>query len=119
MTAGACSHRHHVNTTFLMWQVPREHRSLHPAQQRGSAPPTSPFGAHFCTLCSWAKTSEPCTSIHTFPHGRLYLFRLTRCQVEHRTVSGEVLVTPNFLPLDRPVRIGVTSGASAWRRSPS
>ena len=29
-----------------------------------------------------------------------------------RTVDGEVLVTDDFLPLDRPARIGVTSGAS-------
>ena len=32
--------------------------------------------------------------------------------VEHRDVVGNVLVTPDFLPLDRPARIGVTSGAS-------
>ena len=32
--------------------------------------------------------------------------------IEHRTVDGEVLVTDDFLPLDRPARIGVTSGAS-------
>ena len=32
--------------------------------------------------------------------------------VEWRDVDGEVQVTNNFLPLDRPVRIGVTSGAS-------
>mmetsp|Transcript_7825 Transcript_7825/g.13186 ORF Transcript_7825/g.13186 Transcript_7825/m.13186 type:complete len:506 (-) Transcript_7825:318-1835(-) len=32
--------------------------------------------------------------------------------VEWRTVDGEVKVTENFLPLDRPARIGVTSGAS-------
>ena len=32
--------------------------------------------------------------------------------VEHRDVDGHVFVTENFLPLDRPVRIGVTSGAS-------
>ena len=32
--------------------------------------------------------------------------------VEHRDVEGNVLTTAGFLPLDRPVRIGVTSGAS-------
>jgi len=32
--------------------------------------------------------------------------------VEHRDVDGNVFVTENFLPLDRPARIGVTSGAS-------
>jgi len=32
--------------------------------------------------------------------------------IEHRTVDGEVVTTENFLPLDRPVRIGITSGAS-------
>jgi len=32
--------------------------------------------------------------------------------VEHRDVDGNVFVTPDFLPLDRPVRVGVTSGAS-------
>ena len=32
--------------------------------------------------------------------------------VEHRDVDGNVFVTEDFLPLDRPVRIGVTSGAS-------
>ena len=32
--------------------------------------------------------------------------------VEWRDVDGNILVTESFLPLDRPVRIGVTSGAS-------
>ena len=32
--------------------------------------------------------------------------------VEHRTVDGTVEVAKDFLPLDRPARIGVTSGAS-------
>ena len=32
--------------------------------------------------------------------------------VEHRDVDGNVFVTADFLPLDRPARIGVTSGAS-------
>jgi len=32
--------------------------------------------------------------------------------IEHRTVSGEIEKVADFLPLDRPVRIGVTSGAS-------
>jgi len=32
--------------------------------------------------------------------------------IEHRDVEGNILVTENFLPLDRPARIGVTSGAS-------
>jgi len=32
--------------------------------------------------------------------------------IVHRTVDGEVASTASFLPLDRPVRIGVTSGAS-------
>jgi 4-hydroxy-3-methylbut-2-enyl diphosphate reductase len=32
--------------------------------------------------------------------------------VAHRTVDGEILVEENFLPLDRPVKIAVTSGAS-------
>ena len=32
--------------------------------------------------------------------------------VEWRDVEGNILVTPDFLPLDRPARIGVTSGAS-------
>mmetsp|Transcript_26482 Transcript_26482/g.68339 ORF Transcript_26482/g.68339 Transcript_26482/m.68339 type:complete len:411 (-) Transcript_26482:263-1495(-) len=32
--------------------------------------------------------------------------------IEHRTVDGRIETTPNFLPLDRPARIGVTSGAS-------
>jgi len=32
--------------------------------------------------------------------------------VEHRTVDGDVVTTADFLPLDRPARIGVTSGAS-------
>merc|ERR1719310_1032504 len=32
--------------------------------------------------------------------------------IEHRDVHGNILVQQNALPLDRPVRIGVTSGAS-------
>jgi len=32
--------------------------------------------------------------------------------IEHRDVDGNVLTTPDFLPLDRPARIGITSGAS-------
>jgi len=32
--------------------------------------------------------------------------------ITHRTVEGEVVTTTDFLPLDRPARIGVTSGAS-------
>ena len=32
--------------------------------------------------------------------------------IEHRAVSGEVETAAGFLPLDRPARIGVTSGAS-------
>jgi len=32
--------------------------------------------------------------------------------IEHRTVDGAIETTSNFLPLDRPARIGVTSGAS-------
>ena len=32
--------------------------------------------------------------------------------IEHRTVDGEIVVTPNVLPTDRPARVGVTSGAS-------
>jgi len=32
--------------------------------------------------------------------------------VEHRTVDGEIVTTADFLPLDRPARIGITSGAS-------
>ena len=32
--------------------------------------------------------------------------------VEHRTVDGKIELAENFLPLDRPVKIGVTSGAS-------
>jgi len=32
--------------------------------------------------------------------------------VEHRTVDGDVVTTADFLALDRPARIGVTSGAS-------
>jgi len=32
--------------------------------------------------------------------------------IEHRDVEGNILVTKNFLPLDRAPRIGVTSGAS-------
>ncbi|KAL1519545.1 hypothetical protein AB1Y20_023060 [Prymnesium parvum] len=32
--------------------------------------------------------------------------------IEHRTVDGRIEVQENFLPLDRPARIGVTSGAS-------
>lgn len=32
--------------------------------------------------------------------------------IQHRTVAGEIVTTANFLPLDRPVRIGITSGAS-------
>ena len=32
--------------------------------------------------------------------------------IEHRDVEGNVLVTNDFLAFDRPVRIGVTSGAS-------
>lgn len=32
--------------------------------------------------------------------------------ITHRTIDGEVVTTQNFLPLDRPARIGVTSGAS-------
>jgi len=32
--------------------------------------------------------------------------------ITHRTIDGEVVTTPSFLPLDRPARIGVTSGAS-------
>jgi len=32
--------------------------------------------------------------------------------IEHRDVEGNILVTKDFLPLDRAARIGVTSGAS-------
>ena len=32
--------------------------------------------------------------------------------VSHRLVSGEMAVEENWLPTDRPARIGVTSGAS-------
>ncbi len=32
--------------------------------------------------------------------------------ITHRTVAGAIETTPNFLRLDRPTRIGVTSGAS-------
>jgi len=32
--------------------------------------------------------------------------------ITHRLVNGDVETTKDFLPLDRPVRIGVTSGAS-------
>lgn len=32
--------------------------------------------------------------------------------IQHRTVSGDIEVTDNFLPMDRPAAIGVTSGAS-------
>ena len=32
--------------------------------------------------------------------------------ITHRTVDGEVITTNDFLPLDRPARVGVTSGAS-------
>ena len=32
--------------------------------------------------------------------------------IEHREVDGTVLTTEDFLALDRPMRIGVTSGAS-------
>jgi len=32
--------------------------------------------------------------------------------IEHRTVAGEIEITADFLPLDRPARIGITSGAS-------
>jgi len=32
--------------------------------------------------------------------------------IKHRTVAGEIETTADFLPLDRPARIGVTSGAS-------
>ena len=32
--------------------------------------------------------------------------------IEHRDVEGNIVVSENFLPLDRPARIGVTSGAS-------
>jgi len=32
--------------------------------------------------------------------------------IEHRDVDGNIVVTENFLPLDRTARIGVTSGAS-------
>jgi len=32
--------------------------------------------------------------------------------IEHRTVDGAIVTTPDFLPLDRPARIGITSGAS-------
>jgi 4-hydroxy-3-methylbut-2-enyl diphosphate reductase len=32
--------------------------------------------------------------------------------IEHRTVEGDIVTTSDFLPLDRPARIGVTSGAS-------
>ena len=32
--------------------------------------------------------------------------------VEHRTVDGKIELAENFLPLDRPVKIGVPSGAS-------
>jgi 4-hydroxy-3-methylbut-2-enyl diphosphate reductase len=32
--------------------------------------------------------------------------------ITHRTVDGSIETTPNFLPKDRPVRVGVTSGAS-------
>ena len=32
--------------------------------------------------------------------------------IEHRKVDGTIEVTPDFLPLDRPARIGITSGAS-------
>jgi len=32
--------------------------------------------------------------------------------VEHRDTEGNILTTADFLPLDRPARIGITSGAS-------
>ena len=32
--------------------------------------------------------------------------------IEHRLVDGTIETKENFLPLDRPARIGVTSGAS-------
>jgi len=32
--------------------------------------------------------------------------------ITHRTVDGEIVTTPNFLPLDRKAIVGVTSGAS-------
>jgi len=32
--------------------------------------------------------------------------------IEHRTVDGKIETAADFLPLDRPARIGVTSGAS-------
>ena len=32
--------------------------------------------------------------------------------IEHRKVDGTIETQSNFLPLDRPARIGVTSGAS-------
>jgi 4-hydroxy-3-methylbut-2-enyl diphosphate reductase len=32
--------------------------------------------------------------------------------ITHRTVDGDIETTANFLPKDRPVRVGVTSGAS-------
>ena len=32
--------------------------------------------------------------------------------IEHRTVDGKIETAKDFLPLDRPARIGVTSGAS-------
>ena len=32
--------------------------------------------------------------------------------IEHRTVDGKIVITEDFLKLNRPARIGITSGAS-------
>ena len=32
--------------------------------------------------------------------------------IVHRTIDGKIETTADFLPLDRPARIGITSGAS-------
>jgi 4-hydroxy-3-methylbut-2-enyl diphosphate reductase len=32
--------------------------------------------------------------------------------ITHRTVDGQIVTTPDFLPLDRRAIVGVTSGAS-------
>lgn len=32
--------------------------------------------------------------------------------ITHRTINGDIVTTPNFIPLDRKAIVGITSGAS-------
>ena len=39
-------------------------------------------------------------------------FALARESVKHRLLNGDVVIENDWLPTDRPLKIGVTSGAS-------